>query len=223
MLRNYFACGLYAVLLSVPVGKAAGDGAPLEIDIFSASPSVLTDKPRFHGAWLWAAKHSDDARKVITRHLTFINLSAMRLVQTRNGVMRVGNYRRTPTERQVESTFRLLDSIVPIQPLVRIEHAEPAITLIYADGRRREIYTDERDLDTSVQSTSARRAQKLVFASWERDALVIETNSNSGMSVLERYRLNRETGWLNVELSIDTPRLPDVLVLNYQYEPVVSE
>lgn len=223
MLRNYFACGLYALLLSLPTGKAAGDDMPLEIDIFSSHPSVVADKPRFHGAWLWASKQSDDARKVITRHLTFVNLSAARLVYTRSGTMRVGNYRHTPTGRQVENTFRLLDSIVPIQPLVRIEHEEPAITLIYADGRRREIYTDERDLDASVQTTAARRAQKLAFASWEQDRLVIETHSNAGITVLERYALDRETRRLNVELAIDTPRLPDVLVLNYQYQPATFE
>jgi hypothetical protein len=222
MLNSRFTCGVYTLLLLVSIGEAAADGAPLEIDIYSSRP-VVTDKPVFHGAWLWVSKQSDDARKAITRQMTFVNLSAARMVHTRSGTMLLGNYRHPPTGKQVENTFRLLDSIVPIQPLVRIEHEEPAITLIYADGRRREIYTDERDLDVSVQTTAARRAQKLVFASWEQNRLVIETNSNAGITVLERYALDRETKWLYVELAIDVPRLPDVLVLNYRYQPVTFE
>lgn len=190
---------------------------------------VAEERPLLSGNWEWLPDESAVPRELIAESLEFIDLEAFQAARRtgRASSMR-GPYRRKPTKKQVDSAFLLFDTVVPMQPLASIEHREPWVKLAYTDGREREVYTDGRDLAASVQTTAARQDQKLQFASWEKEVLVIETHSSSGVSVLERYTLKAGQGgneavYLQAEISIDSARLPDTLTIDSLYRSAGSE
>lgn len=190
-------------------------------------PAVAGDRPLLSGRWERLPDESDNPDEFIAEGLEYIDMGAFQAARTEGRAAPRGAYRRKPTKKQVDSLLQFLDTVVPLQPLVSIEHREPWIKLVYADGREREIYTDGRDLAAKVQTTATQQDQKLQFASWEEDVLVIETNTSSGVSVLERYSLvndpeKHEPARLRVEVAIDTARFRHVLKLNSVYRSVAN-
>jgi hypothetical protein len=179
-------------------------------------------KPQLSGRWEWLPDESDDPGDLIAEGLEYIDIAALQTARSEGYATPAGAFRRKPGQKQVDALFRFFDSIVPMQPLASIEHREPWLKLIYADGREREIYTDGRDLAASVQTTATRQDQKLQFASWEKNTLVVETNTTSGVSMLERYSLSGrsekgEATFLRVEIAIDSARLSEMMSINSIY------
>lgn len=187
-------------------------------------PAIAGDRPLLTGRWERLPDESDSLDERIAEGLAYIDVEALQAARAAGHAAPRGAYRRKPTRKEVDSLLRFLDTVVPMQPLASIEHREPWVKLVYADGREREIYTDGRDLAAKVQTTAAQQDQKLQFASWEEDVLVIETNTSSGVSVLERYtRVNdpekHEPVRLRVDVAIDSARFRDVLRLRNVYRP----
>lgn len=196
--------------------------------VFVVFQAVADNRSLLSGQWKWLPDESDDPRELIAESLEFIDVAAFQAARAAGHAAPVGAYRRRPARKQVDSVFRFFDTVVPMQPLASIEHREPWMKLIYTDGREREIYTDGRDLAASVQTTAARQDQKLQFASWEGNVLVVETNTSSGVSVLESYSLGSGSGkdeviQLQVEIAIDSARLPDMLRFNSVYRSAAKE
>lgn len=186
--------------------------------------AVAANRPQLTGRWERLPDESDSLDELIAEGLEYIDVEALQAARAAGHAAPRGAYRRKPTKKEVDSLLRFLDTVVPMQPLALVEHREPWVRLVYADGREREIYTDGRDLAAKVQTTAAQQDQKLQFASWEEDVLVIETNTSSGVSVLERYSLvndpeKHEPVRLRVEVAIDSARFRDVLRLRNVYRP----
>ena len=205
-IRAFFFCGLILLLI----------------------PAAANNRPLLYGQWERLPDESDNLTELLAKSLEFIDVAAFQASRAAGYAAPVGAYRRKPTRKQVDSLFHFFDTVVPMQPLVSIEHREPWVKLTYTDGREREIYTDGRDLAASVQTTAARKDQKLQFASWEGDVLVVETNTSSGVSVLESYSLGSGSGkdemiQLQVEIAIDSARLPDMLRFNSVYRSAGKE
>lgn len=193
-----------------------------------ALQAFAASRPQLSGRWEWLPDESDNPDELIAKGLEYIDVSAFQAARAAGHAAPKGAYRRKPTRKQVDSLLRFLDTVVPLRPLASIEHREPWVKLVYADGREREIYTDGRDLAAKVQTTAAHQDQKLQFASWEGDVLVIETNTSSGVSVLERYSLvndpvKHEPAHLRVEIVIDSARFRDVLKLSNVYRPAGNQ
>lgn len=190
--------------------------------------AAADSRPVLSGHWERLPDESNNPSELIAKSLEYIDLAALQAARSMGNRAPMGAFRRKPTPKQVDSLLHFFDTVVPLQPLVSIEHREPWIKLIYTDGREREIYTDGRDLAASVQTTAARQDQKLQYASWEKDILVVETHTGSGVSVLERYSLWRRPGedeamHLRVEVTIDTARLSEMLSLYSIYRSADKE
>lgn len=186
--------------------------------------AYAADRPLLSGRWERLPDESDNPGELIAESLEFIDLAAFQAARSTGRAAPRGAFRHKPTSKQVDSLLSFLDTVVPLQPLVSIEHREPWVKLVYTDGREREIYTDGRDLAAKVQTTAVEQDQKLQFASWEENVLVIETNSSSGVSVLERYSLVNDAGkhgpaHLRVEVAIDSARFRERVRLNSVYRP----
>ncbi|HEX7026512.1 MAG TPA: hypothetical protein VF268_04675 [Gammaproteobacteria bacterium] len=195
----------------------------LIIILMAMSFQVIADnRSSLSGQWEWLPDESDDPGRLIAKGLEYLDVAAFQVARSSGRTVPVGAFRRKPSEKQVDTLVGFFDAIVPLGPLASIEHREPWMKLGYADGREREIYTDGRDLAASVQTTAAQQAQKIQFASWEGATLVVETNTTSGVSVLERYSLEAhaekdEARLLRVEVIIDSARLAEKISFNSVY------
>lgn len=191
--------------------------------------SAETDLPNFSGKWVLNVKKSDDLRKILMKSLEKFNPAGLRLVQTARGVVAMGNYIEKPTEEKIEAVYGYLNSIAPFEEIIAVKHSEPLLRLTYKDGRQRDVYTDERDSSAVVQTTASQQDQKLVFASWDKDRekIVIETNSNSGTTIIETLILldldKPEKLRLKYEYKIESVRLPKLQEIVYYYHPVVPD
>jgi hypothetical protein len=107
-----------------------------------------------------------------------------------------------------------------LKPVTGIEQSETAISFLYSDDETRKVFLQDASFSESRQSTASQKDQGLVLAAWEEDVLTIETNSTSGVSIVERIGLDKqaEEPTLRIETIIDAPRLPGSLVFNRYYK-----
>lgn len=186
------------------------------------------DPSNFSGAWNFNSGKSDDLRKLLEKSLEKFNPAGLRLVQTPRGVVAMGDYIEKPTEEKIEAIYGYLNSITPFDEMVSIQHDEPLLRLTYKDGRQRDVYTDERDSSTVVQSAAAQQDQKLVFAGWDKtkEKIVIETNANSGTTIIETLTLldvnKPEKLRLKYEFKIESIRLSKFHEIIYYYQPKIN-
>jgi hypothetical protein len=136
----------------------------------------------------------------------------------------VGDYRRKLNDKQLSKILSYLGATVPLKPVTGIEQNETEISFLYSGDEVRKIRLQDMGFPETRQSTANQKDQGLVMAAWEGDVLTIETNSTSGVSVLERIGLDRkaEELTLRIETIIDAPRLPVSLVFNRYYKPYPS-
>lgn len=196
---------------------------------FLVMPTGFTQDPsNFSGEWNFNSGKSDDLRKLLEKSLEKFNPAGLRLVQTPRGVVAMGDYIEKPTEEKIEAIYGYLNSITPFDEMVSIHHDEPLLRLTYKDGRQRDVYTDERDSSTVVQSAAAQQDQKLVFAGWDKtkEKIVIETNANSGTTIIETLTLldvnKPEKLRLKYEFKIESIRLSKFHEIIYYYQPKIN-
>jgi hypothetical protein len=176
--------------------------------------------PVIAGSWYEDPERSDDLRRFLMKNFQYIDVTAVRFRGTRRGVVVGGNYRRNLSDRQVNELLNFLGSVIPLKPVIGIEQAETEVSLLYAGNEVRQIRLHGPNLPETRQSTASKQDQNLVLAAWEEGMLVIETNSTSGVSVMEKISLDKsEEVTLRIETVIDTPRLPANLVFNRYYKP----
>jgi hypothetical protein len=178
--------------------------------------------PMIAGRWYEDPARSDDLRGFLVKNLQYIDFTAVRFRGTRSrGVVVGGDYRRKLSDKQVNDMLNFIGSIVPLKPVIGIEQSETGVNLLYSGDEMREVQLQSSGITETRQSTASKKDQSLVLAAWEDEALVIETNSSSGVSVIERIGLDREAQevTLKIQTIIDTPRLPVNLVFNRYYKP----
>lgn len=205
-----FARYLWSVVLGILISSQPG---PLQAENDSAAAIA--------GRWYEDTARSDDLRKFLVKNFQYIDVSAVRFRGTRRGVVVGGDYRRKLSDKQVNELLNFLSSIVPLKPIIGIEQSEAEVSLLYSGDEVREIRLHDPDLPETRQSTASKKDQSLVLAAWEEGMLVIETNSTSGVSVIEKIGLDKseEEIALRIETIIDTPRLPVNLAFNRYYKP----
>ncbi|HEY3487091.1 MAG TPA: hypothetical protein VGL10_03415 [Gammaproteobacteria bacterium] len=197
------ACGVYIFL-------------QLSVCLAGHSPSLIG------GPWYADIVRSDDFDKYLLENMRYIDLSAIKFVSTRSrNVLLTGNYRRRLNAKQIAEIRSFIDAIVPLDPIVRIEQSETGMRFFYPGNRIREIRISEADLVETRQTTALQKDHSLILASWEEGTLIIETNTTSGVSILEKIGLDNEAEAvvLRVEMTIDTPKLPKKIILNRYYTP----
>lgn len=179
------------------------------------------DSAMIAGRWYEDTARSDDLRKFLIKNFHYIDVTAVRFRGTRRGVVVGGDYRRKLSDKQVSELMDFLGSIVPLKPLMGIEQTETRVSLLYDGNEAREISLHGSSLPETRQSTASKKDQNLVLAAWEDGVLVIETNSTSGVRVIEKIGLDKseEEQALRVEMIIHTPRLPVNLIFNRYYMP----
>lgn len=179
------------------------------------------DGAKIAGRWYEDTARSDDLRKFLIKNFHYIDVTAVRFRGTRRGVVVGGDYRRKLSDKQVNELMNFLGSIVPLKPIIGIEQAETEVSLLYDGDEVREISLHGSNLPETRQSTASKKDQNLVLAAWEDGVLVIETNSTSGVRVIEKIGLDKseEEVALRVEMIIHTPRLPVNLIFNRYYRP----
>jgi hypothetical protein len=186
----------------------------------SAALAENDNTPIIAGSWYEDPERSDDLRRFLMKNFQYIDVTAVRFRGTRRGVVVGGNYRRNLSDRQVNELLDFLGSVIPLKPVIGIEQAETEVSLLYAGNEVRQIRLHGPNLPETRQSTAGKQDQNLVLAAWEEGGLVIETNSSSGVSVIERISVDKsEEVTLRIETVIDTPRLPANLVFNRYYKP----
>lgn len=67
-----------------------------------------------------------------------------------------------------------------------LSHQDPLLEMRVDDRRTRRIYTDNRGVSVSASGASQ---GEVSTAGWERGVLVVETTTDAGTQVVERYRL----------------------------------
>ena len=188
----------------------------------SSALSAENAIPMIAGRWYEDSSRSDDLRRFLIQNIQYIDFTAVRFRGTRNrGVVLGGNYRRKLSDKQVNEMLDFIGAIVPLKPVIGIEQGETEVDLLYSGDEVRHIRLQSADMVETMQSTANKKDQSLVLAGWEEGVLVIETNSSSGVSVIERIGLDREAEevTLKIQTIIDTPRLPVNLVFNRYYKP----
>ncbi|HEX5055371.1 MAG TPA: hypothetical protein VFX02_02630 [Gammaproteobacteria bacterium] len=178
--------------------------------------------PMIAGRWYEDPVRSDDLRRFLVQNIQYIDFTAIRFRGTRSrGVVVGGDYRRKLSDKQVNEMLNFIGSIVPLKPVIGIEQSETEVNLLYSGDEMREVRLQSSGIPETRQSTASKKDQNLVLAAWEEGVLVIETNSSSGVSVIERIGLDRgaQEITLKIQTIIDTPRLPVNLVFNRYYKP----
>jgi hypothetical protein len=173
------------------------------------------------GSWFEDTAQSDDLHRFLTKNLQYIDVSAVRFRGTRRGVVVGGDYRRKLSDKQINKILNYLGATVPLKPVTGIEQSETTVSFLYSGDEIRKVPLQDVDYSQSRQSTASQKDQGLVLAAWEEDVLTIETNSTSGVSILERVGLDKqaEEPTLRIQTIIDAPRLPGSLVFNRYYKP----
>jgi hypothetical protein len=173
------------------------------------------------GPWFEDPGQSDDLRRFLLKNLQYIDISAIRFRGTRRGVVVGGDYKRQLSDKQLNKILNYLSATVPLKPVTGIEQSETAVSFLYSGDETRKVLLQDASFSESRQSTASQKDQGLVLAAWEEDVLTIETNSTSGVSILERIGLDKqaEEPTLRIETIIDAPRLPGSLVFNRYYKP----
>ncbi len=220
MVIRYISCAvsLILVLLQPNICLAAEDAnAPITVTGLRIPSSI-------NGPWYEDSLRSDDLRKFLMKNMRYIDISSVRFISTRSrGVMAVGDFRRKLSDKQITRMLDFIDAVVPLKPVTRIEQGDKEVSFIYAEDNIRKVSVEAQDADflETRQSTANKKDQSLVLAAWEEDVLIIETNSTSGVSVVEKIGLDKtaEQPTLRIQTIIDTPRLPIALVFNRYYTP----
>ena len=98
-----------------------------------------------------------------------------------------------------------------VSTTLTIEYAAPQISFTADDG-----YTRTWSTDGSGSNVSAggEQWQQTAYVDWEGDTLAIEHSLPMGGARIERYRVDAESGRLQIEVTMDTPRFAKPL--NYQ-------
>lgn len=179
-------------------------------------------RPLIAGRWYEDQARSDDLRKFLKKNLQYIDVTAVRFRGTRSkGVVVSGDYRRKLSDRQVNEMLDFIGAIVPLRPVIGIEQSDTEVSLLYSGDEVREVPLQTSNVPETRQSTASKKDESLVLAAWEEGILVIETNSTSGVSVVEKIGLDNTAQeiTLRIQTIINTPKLPVNLVFNRYYKP----
>lgn len=179
-------CLSVAVLLlcgsSFRIAAESGPEQPTQAVAASARPDLS-------GVWLLNQKLSEDPQQKLqeARQQDRLDHSRRSDWGNRRGVAGgAGMGRGGGSGHSMEGVSRLR-SLWSAPPKLSLSHQEPRLEMEIDDQRTRTLYTDNRGVSVSA---SGGRQQWVSTAGWEKGALVVETTTDAGAQLIERYRLS---------------------------------
>jgi len=159
------------------------------------------------GHWRVDAEASDDPQALVAERLEASRVSTHIVSDPQGRNDGHGTLGTLPRYRSkaLNSDRRRAGQDLPIPELsreLRLSFQSPVLTVIGDDGQARVWYTDSRGASVSAMGGGD---QETVTAGWEGNILVVERISPLGPGTIERYRVNNETGKLEVDVVLTVP------------------
>ena len=209
--------------LKTGVGSDAGKRAETEPDsTYPKSGEVATLlRPNFSGTWNLNKELSDDPRKKVQDAMKSLRNSRSGSSGTKGGGRgghRAGGPAGGMTGRG-DSQPEDMQALLRASSTLQITHEDPMLLVVTDDGGQQRLFTDFRGASVSA---GGGMQQKVTIAGWEHGVLVVETTSNSGPRLIQRYKLNANTNQLMISAEITPPGLAEPVVVNRVYDAVSS-
>ena len=149
-------------------------------DMSATADSSLRQRPDFSGTWLLDKDSSDDlaAKMKEGRKILWASRSILKV--------RISDMR----------------ALVRGAEVLQLNHNDPLLLITADDGPQQQVFTDNR---RATKSANGAVQQALTTIGWEADDLVVETIRDGGPRLVQRYRLNADTGKLEVSTEITPP------------------
>jgi hypothetical protein len=112
-------------------------------------------------------------------------------------------------------------SVEEVRPLwnaphrLRLSHRDPLLEMRIDERRTRQVYTDNRGVSVSASGASQ---DEVSTAGWEKDVLVVETTTDAGTQVVERYRLTEDGQRLRVTRELATVQAEEPVIAETVYD-----
>lgn len=174
------------------------------------------------GHWRIDSEESDDPRALVTERLEASRVSTHIVSDPGGRNDGHGTLGTLPRFRSkaLNSDRRRAGQDLPIPELprdLRLAYQSPALRVIGGDGQSRVWYTDNRGASVSAMGGGD---QETVTAGWEGNILVVERISPLGPGTIERYRVNSETGKLEVDVVLMVPGAKGAIEYQMVYDRV---
>ncbi len=186
-----------------------GDGSWKLSKVVSSNKKVtIAIKPNLSGFWKLNKELSDEPREILQQAMQESrNFKSRSEGKGRGGFGRRGMRSSGRMVSREGGTFggrgqRPLQGLSEfIQPTEQMEiiYEKPVLNIVQEDGRKRRFYTDNRGASISA---SGGLQQKVTTAGWEKTDLIIETTSDGGPRIIERYSLDSSLRQLNVAVQV---------------------
>lgn len=100
-----------------------------------------------------------------------------------------------------------ISALAAASPSLVITHEDPMLLIVSEGNRNQRLYTDFRGASVSANGGLD---QRVTVAGWEGAVLVVETTTNGGLRLVQRYQLDAATGRLVVASAIHVPEVKPV-------------
>lgn len=188
--------------------RAHADGRATDpvTDVSAATPATgaeLQSRPDFSGHWVFNAKLSDDPQEKVKQAM-----KAMRQAQGGGRGMGGGSGKKGRGNKagggrgsaggpggRSEMPYGELSELTATPARLEIIHADPSLLITDENDRRRQLYTDFRGASVSISEPPQ---QRVAVAGWEDSVLVVETTTNGGTRLTQRYQIDAGTGQLMI-------------------------
>lgn len=163
-------------------------------------------RPDFSGHWAFNAKASDDPQEKVKEAM-----KAMRQAQGggrgagggsgrqgRGGGMRGGGQGHASPGGmggRSEMSAGEMSGLTATPERLDITHEDPMLLIADENGLHRRFFTDFRGASISISSSVQ---QRVAVAGWEGTTLIVETTTNGGTKLIQRYQIDAETGQLMI-------------------------
>lgn len=170
------------------------------------------------GSWLLDTEASDDPEKRIREAMKSMmqaggggrGMSGGSPGRGRGGGMGGGQQGRGPAGGMGSRGQRPqaeLAALATTSPSLEITHEDPMLLIVHEGSRTQRLYTDFRG---ATVSANGGLDQRVTVAGWEGAVLVVETITNGGLRLIQRYQMDIATDRLVIASAIHLPELQPV-------------
>jgi hypothetical protein len=188
----------------VPLGIVVGIVTMLSLPLAAGK-----EPPDLGGTWTLNERLSEDPREKMREARGGPSGGGMGGGRGRGGGMGggMGGGREMPEGMDPEAMKRRMQEAARASRTLMIAHEEPRLTIRFADGRERTLYTDGRK-----QTRESDFGDLETRAKWKKDGrLKVEATNEQGRKINEIYRCSSGEGRLYVTITMKGDgRMPDV-------------